>query len=132
MKKVYQTKVTSVDHQTKGNCFRACLASISDQELEQVPEIELMGVEWIDAFIEWIRRNNLEYYGTRYNKDDLDNKEYNKGVDGYLIVFGKSPREHVDKGHSVIYKNGVMMHDPHPSGDGLVEIEGFYMIERKS
>ena len=36
------------------------------------------------------------------------------------MVFGRSER---DVGHVVIYQNGEMIHDPHPSNSGLVTID---------
>jgi hypothetical protein len=52
-----------------------------------------------------------------YPEDDIPKNEY-------LIASGKSPRGF---SHAVIWKNGVMVHDPHPSQDGLVGEPSYYI-----
>lgn len=47
----------------------------------------------------------------------------NKGIP--YMVFGKSSRG-VD--HVVIYQDGILLHDPHPSNEGLVKIKDMYPV----
>jgi hypothetical protein len=47
------------------------------------------------------------------------------------MAFGKSAR---NIGHVVIYKNGKLFHDPHPSNEGLIELDendfAFRLLEK--
>lgn len=48
--------------------------------------------------------------------DDVDQGDPGE----YLFVAGMSPRGVM---HQVIYRDGVLWHDPHPSHDGLVDVQ---------
>lgn len=131
---IIQTKISSKDGSISGNCFRACIASILEIDIDSIPAFEDMEAgKWQIPFMNFLSENGYEFEGTgRFGNEFHDNlfKTY-EGVDGYIIVGGKSPREWVTRGHAVVYKNGEMVHDPHPSGEGLIELENYYMIERK-
>jgi len=137
MKPVMQTKFTTVDQSVHGNCLAACLASLLEVPLEQVPALEDMGTEWFGVMYEFLNQHGYDYLGTKYTGPSLNPfwweflLEAQPGVNGYLIVGGKSPREWVTRGHAVIYKDGAMVHDPHPSNAGLTEVEHVMLIRRK-
>lgn len=104
----------------------ACVASLFDLPIEQVPNFGSNGKDWGLEFIEFIESKGFEYNGCpKYDPT----AEY-AGVDGYIIVNGKSPR-HSDIRHSTIYKDGVLAHDPHPDNTGILETEDCFIIERK-
>lgn len=42
--------------------------------------------------------------------------------DKYYLVSGKSPR---GIKHMCIYKNGILVHDPHPSKEGITDLTDF-------
>lgn len=134
MKPITQTKVSSEDGSVSGNCFRACIASILEIDIDSIPAFEDMkGGEWHMPFFKFLSENGYEFHGTgRFDNEFHDElfKTY-EGVDGYIIVNGTSPRKWVTRGHSVVYKNGVMVHDPHPSREGLVDLRDYYMIEKR-
>ena len=114
----------------------ACVASLLGIPIDGIPSWEDMGDDgsWGDSFMSFLESNGYEYEGMiapRSSDWKSDVLSLSDGVDGYFIVGGKSPRLHT-RGHAVIYKNGVMVHDPHPSGDGLFEIEEVYIIERNA
>lgn len=46
--------------------------------------------------------------------------------DVYYMVSGQSPRGVT---HVCIYQNGVMVHDPHPTGEGILTEEYFEVVE---
>lgn len=129
---VYQTKFSSADGSTHGNCLAACVASIFEIPIDQVPAWEEMGEEWSDSFLQFIEESGYEYEGSYVVNGGTwgDMLQWSAGVDGYFIVGGKSPRSYVQRGHAVIYRNGEMVHDPHPSGDGLSLVEDVYLIEK--
>jgi hypothetical protein len=133
MKPVMQTRFSAKDGSVKGNCFTACVASLLELTMEEMPDLnadKLQDGSWIHPFWELITNHGLEYYGTGTPNRHGSVKDYH-GVDGYVIVCGKSPREWVKAGHAVVYLNGDLIHDPHPSGEGLVEVESWLLIEKE-
>lgn len=127
MTKYTQTKLSSEDGTVHGSCFRTCVGSIMDIDPETIPHWEDMGDAWHNSFFSFLERNGYEFEGTLFKEEKL--KEY-PGVDGYVIVRGKSPRGFVSRGHAVIYKDGEPFHDPHPSGDFITEFQDAMMIRR--
>lgn len=98
-----------------GNCFQAALASVFEVGLEDVPHFMALppSVDWWEALQAWLRERGLcaIYIDA---KADTMTPQYA----GYYLSSGKSPR---GSGHTVVAYQGKMVHDPHPSGDGLVE-----------
>lgn len=130
---VTQTKISSPDGFISGNCFRACIASILEVGIDDIPVLEEMGNKWHLPFMKFLSDNGYEFEGTgRFGNEFHDNLflKY-EGVDGYIIVGGKSPREYVTRGHAVVYKDGKLAHDPHPSGEGVLQKEHYFMIIKK-
>jgi len=111
MKPVYQTKFGDGE----GNCFAACIASLLEIDIDSIPDFyQLYKNEWWLKFIEWIEPFGLTPIMLN---DDPTNKLPIHNC--YYLVGGMSPR---GIGHSVIYLNGNLVHDPHPNGEGLSEI----------
>lgn len=118
MKPVYQTQFGDGE----GNCFAACLASLLEMEIEFTPDFyQLYKSEWFNQFTEWMRPLGM----IPYHKSQKD--AVLPLHDCYYLVGGTSPR---GISHSVIYLNGKMVHDPHPSGEGLAEIEDVIFMVR--
>lgn len=127
-----QTIFSSKQDPTKGNCFSACIASVTDHPVTKVPVF-----------------SQIKDHKTRINETAkfLDTKGYSlaavwdnppkdwhqkyKGVNGFAIVGGKSPRGSEYR-HAVIYKNGKPYFDPHPANTFLNgEVDRVYIIESK-
>lgn len=108
-----------------GNCFTACVASLFDNPIEDVPNF-IDFEEWFKVFWEYVNSQGGEVLGMCYSEPTKEDWEL---FDGYLIVGGGSPRGIVN-GHAVIYKNGQPFFDPHPSGDFLTEVEEYYLIRK--
>lgn len=105
MKPVDQTKFGEVE----GNCLEACLASILELPLDKVPEFRSTRNScWLIDLNHW-----LEQYGLQA----MDVDDFSLVPKGYCIVAGASPR--LKTLHGVVYLNGKMVHDPHPSRDGI-------------
>lgn len=109
-------------HQTtfgdgEGNCFQAALASVFELSLEEVPNF------CVDDPDDWYPTVNT-WLGERYGLW-LVLTQIGSGTtkppspQGYHLISGLSPRQGVR--HSVVGLDGKMVHDPHPSGDGLAE-----------
>jgi hypothetical protein len=114
------------DRDGTGNCFEACLASIFDMDLKDVPNFH--NKNWFIDFVEWLNAKGYTSHGTLYRNIE----SYRGGIDGYYIVAGDSPRgAHIKGGHAVVYKDGKLFHDPHPDGTGITAIRYIVLIERK-
>jgi len=102
-----------------GNCFSACLASVLDLPLSEVPNFFEIAPDdrddWWEAVRIWLRKRNL---GVLPINADWNIVRSMPGA--YLIVAGMSPRGRL---HSTIWFNGEMVHDPHPEGGGIEEPE---------
>ena len=111
----------------KGNCLQACIASLFELPLESVPHfVTYPDDEWVNVFLDFIYAQGYIYEGYA-PREELTNLDLTKGLGGYIIVTGTSPRGFK---HAVIYKDCTLVHDPHFSRLGLVEIDGFHMIKR--
>ena len=80
----------------------------------------------LNQYLEWSWFNVLEAYlysqGVEERRiPDIDKWLKDNSGKPYTAT-GKSPRGVL---HVVIYQDGKMIHDPHPSNDGLVEVEHY-------
>lgn len=110
MKPVHQTQFVPKpgDPKTTGNCMAACVASLLEMDLDDVPNFAANPKDtwWMD-FQEWL-------YHRGWVAVVLDG-DY--PWPGYSAASGQSPRG--DFKHLVIHLNGKLAHDPHPDGTGL-------------
>jgi hypothetical protein len=129
-----QTIFSNPEGTVHGNCFPTCIACILDLQISDIPLLK--GSDWFIELYYFLRERGYEYIGTPgFDEfhESIKNKIYYppfQGVDGYYIVGGKSHRTYVDRGHSVIFKEGKMVHDPHPDNNGLLTYENVYWIEK--
>lgn len=112
-----------------GNCFSACIASLFDMPLDLVPHFAA-DKDWFDLFWEFLKTTPFDFEGTWDVKNNPNWFQDFKGVDGYVIVGGTSPRG-IKNGHAVIYKDGMPFFDPHPDGTFLIEAKHINLIVRK-
>jgi hypothetical protein len=102
-----------------GNCFSACVASILELPIEDVPYF--MGSDgegWFDRLSVWLSERGL--YALYY--DTSDRNTY--WPDGYYILGGESVRGP----HAVVAKGKDVVHDPHHSRAGLYRREDITVI----
>ncbi len=108
---ITQTKLHS--NTVTGNCLAASLASILEIPLSDVPEFENMKhPKWWDAMRDWLFKIGFDF--VQWREPVV--------LPGYYLVMGTSPRDPAIN-HQVIYLKGEMVHDPHPSRDGVVNIK---------
>lgn len=120
MKPVMQT-VTGL----RGNCLSACIASLMEISIEEVPNFhEGIGHKVPQDDPEGVKifwKNVMNFlYANGYSLVHLDASEGSETLThlkGYYLVGGESPRGYQ---HAVIYHNGKLAHDPHPEGGGVV------------
>lgn len=113
MKPVMQT----IFNFEKGDCMRACVASIFELDIEVVPNFhEPSNFSFAENLTKWGRLSNLIPVDIRNDGEDTDKLL----KDCWLIAAGKSPRGKSSKDrHAVVWYNGILKHDPHPDKLGL-------------
>lgn len=103
-----------------GNCFAACVASILEIDLD--PSMPLMDDNWLHNWKRWLDDRGYIVYWWMVGKGDIP--------DHYAILGGKSPRGEYN--HAVVTLYGNIVHDPHPSNEGVLEPLGdWFVIARK-
>ncbi len=125
---VEQTILHDPDNGIYGDCFRCAVASILEVPALAVPhfmnypwkEGDSDGGRWYPEFCRWLKLRGLTYLELTI-ATDLKPEEWfasiaAEGFDTYHTLSGRSPRAL----HTVVGRNGLVVHDPHPSKDGLV------------
>lgn len=137
---IIQTKVVVNNSKgemvVRGNCLAACIASLLEMPITDVPNFEVLyGINdtyYYEVLWAWLGHLGYEmgtderyscFHGNESNshfKQELTDKLY--------LVSGKSPRGVY---HICIYQNGTLVHDPHPTKEGLLTEEHFEYFEKK-
>lgn len=121
MIKVYQNKFVKLDENgnylTRGNCYAACLASILELKISDLPKFEDLPPDgsWFTETQLFLNKYNL-WMDVQY-----DIPEY------YSIAQGPSPRG--KWGHAVVYFKDKLLHDPYPGGEGITKVEEYLVIK---
>lgn len=147
---VTQTKVVVKNSKdelvVRGNCFAACIASIIEKPIEEVPNVETLfhinSSFWIEVMLAYLnsigwdlcsddmfKRFHPDLFGYDFRGTDENGKipQYYEYKDKYYLVSGKSAR---GVNHVCIYQNGILIHDPHPTKEGLITLEYFESLEK--
>lgn len=99
-----------------GNCLQAVIASVLELPLDEVPHFAQVdedtegAVNWWAYLLAWLRDRGWRLDGTIMP----DPGEV-------YLASGPSPR---GVKHIVAYQHGRLLHDPHPSEAGLLEVQG--------
>ncbi|RPE05566.1 hypothetical protein EGT74_24600 [Chitinophaga lutea] len=130
MKFLTQTKFYDPTAGVRGNCMMACYASFFDLELSQVPAIEELfddeSVSWYERLVNWL--NSLGYDEERNHfKQGRPVDPAESGYKDYYFAVGPASR---GVHHMVIYRHGKLVHDPHPSREGLLQVDGFITLKK--
>ena len=104
MKPIHQTKFGPTD----GNCLAACLASIFEVHIDSITSFGRTPA-WYEEF-EHYMMSTFKIQPVDLNISSLEGWT----PKGYYLVAGKSPRGNYD--HSIVAKDGKLVHDPFPSG----------------
>ncbi len=103
-----------------GDCMRACVASLLDLNIENVPHFFESGnpSEFNATLAAFLKSQGLAELNVRW-RDMFDHDYVFRGVKGvYHLIAGRT------KGgawHAVVGKDGRMVHDPHPKRLGVLE-----------
>ncbi len=114
------------DPKRKGNCVAACVATLLEVPLHEVPHFLEHGITWGDADETGAASTGnawwamlLGYLAGRglwvEELPDLDSALPGERV----LIAGMSPRGVL---HQVIYADGRLWHDPHPSRAGVLDV----------
>ena len=106
---------------TLGDCVRACIASVLDLPREEVPHFLLKPdgtpcEAWWLQFHRWCRERG--FFPVTVKWKDINGHYWWWDSDQCYIVFGQSPRGQFQ--HAVVYQDTKLLHDPHPSREGIV------------
>ena len=109
-----------------GNCFSACVASLLELDIFEVPYFMDEGEgrpKWHVQLDTWLGPRDL--YALHFDIQDREAYDRdNLWPKGFYILNGRSPRGD----HAVVACGAKVAHDPHPSRDGLIAIEGFVLL----
>lgn len=132
MKPVFQTRFG----RPLGNCWAASIASLLEVPLESVDwsadmtaeEIEPPGTD--DVSVEWLRRKEealrrLGYWESRVPWSEQVIAQLPAGA--HYLALGYIAN---GAGHVCVYRDGVLVHDPHPEVGGLVSIDSLCFLVR--
>jgi len=114
MKVVEQTKFEGV-----GNCTQACVASIFELELDEVPDFVNNHKDWYRALELWTIANYMLFPIMMELKDGPP-RLMGQSLYGHYLISGQSPR---GRRHMCVGKHGRVVHDPHPDETGLIKNE---------
>ena len=112
-----------VFQQTQNDCYSACIASIFDLDLVDVPNFfNVAGYDrdaWWDAVRSYLRTLGYGVVSLTMDRNNLAQ------LGGFLICSGSPVNrvEHMDTNHATVWYGGEMIHDPHPSGAGIKDVE---------
>jgi len=124
MKPVMQKYLHIPKKGQKGDCWRACLASILECDIELFPDPNVIN-DWPTLYTETLAV--LEKMGYHYDSVPVS---FLKCDTGYCIAIGKSPRSKRKRiTHAIVWHNGIV-HDPHPDKTGLLDITRFETLTK--
>lgn len=128
MVKVFQTKFggPNKDAPEVGNCYAACLATLTGKPIDFFPvmppnvdETEENREAYDKAISDKLAEAGFVSVNLNLDADSRDLIRERKILTGFpYIMSGTSPRG--DWLHAVIFQDGEMLHDPHPSGGGIL------------
>lgn len=125
MKPVFQTDVS----RTTGNCYQACIASVLELKLEDVPHfIKLYGNDYFGQVQKWLSGLGLMMLRTTFEQkvDDgtIVRSFCSLPEETICIAFGKSKMHGDEITHAVVGQiiRGLqfeLLHDPNPNTNGI-------------
>lgn len=107
----------------KGNCFAACVASILELRLDEVPNFACQK-PWEAKMNAWLHERGLHSLTCHFVPVEGESEVVIPELRGYYIVSGTSPRATEDEHflHSVVYLDGERCHDPHPDQTWTLDV----------
>ena len=103
----------------RGNCVRACIASILEIDIDSIPAWEDQTINWHLHAKGWLRERG---YGLSCVVPGVCSQD-----DTYGIAIGDTTRSVLYQ-HACVCLNGKIVHDPYPSKAGLTSITRIWEI----
>jgi hypothetical protein len=105
---------------TEGDCLQASIASILELDVAALPYVaHFQRDQWFGIVSDHVRA--LGYRLVEFGNDPAVSPP------GYAIAIGPSPRTDGVL-HACVAENGDVIHDPHPSRDGLERITYWLLL----
>jgi hypothetical protein len=127
----------SVFDDGKGDCLRASVASVLDLPASDVPNFAER--DYFAGLYKWLDERGMRAFEVRFGSPEDMARAWFNYHDTYGVMWGDSPRfaeSGKRKGHAVVGQpNGYgckVVHDPHPSRDGLHSCFGVMWIAPKA
>jgi len=98
-----------------GNCYAACIASIFEVDLDDVPHCTEEEGTAGDSWIEYEARLNREFFNPRGFMSVIIDANAGWVPSTYAVLSAKSPRG--DWEHAVVWNGKEIEYDPHPKRD---------------
>lgn len=116
MTPIEQTILSNGD--THGDCVRACTASMLNMSIENVPNFIIFD-KWYKKWINFLYKHDIKLKKIPFKNNIPTFKNY------YFVSGNTCRKTH----HMVIMKDGKIVHDPHPSKNGIIDICHIWEIE---
>ena len=128
MKTVNQEFLHDPDNNLVGDCWRACIASVLELSIDDVPHFALLNIrDGKKTELKFLAKHGYAIYGT-YGEGEMGNHpEMMEDENEYYFAIGESPRDK-NVSHQVVCYNGMIVHDPHPDKSGLNSIMHFEIL----
>ncbi len=130
MKPIFQNIFSSGEDSRRGNCYAACIASVLELELYQVPH--LMGEEdWLGKTNLWLSSRGM---GMIMLKLETEEAYIHPLPPGMMVILGGNTTRHPTRLHAVVgvtKLSGVpwdFVHDPHPDNSFLTKVTDLSII----
>lgn len=131
MKPVFQDRF--MDDPRGGNCVAACLASLLEIPLSEVPDFDMRrncesedGEDWRLFFGAWLEeRFGLTLVSVDIPREDDDQELCGWWAEVEMMLGGPGPR---GVGHCVVARGDQIVHDPRPEGGGLLKVKSAYFL----
>ena len=115
MKPVFQTRFGGADSPEgeQGDCMAACLASIFELRLGEVPDFtgSIVSGGWFFHLQKWLKARNLSILMLPAKPVDIPAGYAMAAVLSHTLA---NPED----GHMVVVNNGKLAHDPNPNNNG--------------
>lgn len=107
-----------------GDCLMACAASILELSLDELPtlpdENDRDAPHWFTIFAQAMQDRGFRVVEAA-NEPAL-------APHGYAIAIGPAPRYNSAENHAVVALDGHVVHDPHPTREGVEAIVYWFLL----
>lgn len=122
-----------------GNCYQAAIASVLELPLGEVPHFATFARDWFEQSAPWFRQRGLirSFYREQALKTLTwplylapGDNFWGDRVTHIVASLGAGPSPRGPFRHVVVLDpdTGAMIHDPHPSGAGVLEVDEVELI----